>query len=114
MVEIIIKELNKSRDDYGDEIMRLQNKLSLAEAYVGAIDTRLRHAEKKAYEDGFNDYITLVVKILPEIKAQLLQIPFIDCALASLHVSQASQGLGWGSWCLCIGCNLYFFFIFSL
>lgn len=56
-----IEELNKNRSDYGDEIMRLQSKLSLAKAYMRDANTPLCHAECKANLTRFKECKSLVV-----------------------------------------------------
>lgn len=69
---ITIEELKKNINDYDNEIMRLQSKLSLAKAYVGEVDTQLSHAKHKTYLIGFKECKSLVVQIHPTVKACLL------------------------------------------
>lgn len=46
--KITIEGLEKTKNDYSNEILRLQSKLSLAKSCMGQTDTWLRHAECKA------------------------------------------------------------------
>lgn len=74
--KITIDGLKRSNDSYSNKILRLQSKASLAEALVGVIETQLRHAKSKTYGTRFEDYRFLVVQILSEVGARLLQVPF--------------------------------------
>lgn len=84
VARITIEELKKNRNDYSDKIKRLQSKLSLVKAYVGAANTQLRHVKCKAYGIMFKECKSLAVQILPMVEAHLLQILIVAKAIASL------------------------------
>lgn len=46
--KITIDGLKRSNDCYGNEILKLQSKASLAKTYAGAVETQLRHAKSEA------------------------------------------------------------------
>lgn len=92
---ITIEELKKNRNDYDNEIARLQSKLLLNEAYVGKADTQL-HVKHKAYLTGFKECKSLAIQILPSVEACLLQIPITARAISSFQEGRASWGRGHG------------------
>lgn len=55
VARITIDGLKTSNDSYSNEILRLQIKVLLIEACARDIETRLRHAESKVYDAGFED-----------------------------------------------------------
>lgn len=90
VARITIDGLKKNINDYVEEVMRLQSKLSLVKTHVGAIDTQLRHAERKAYEAGFEDCKLLVAQTLMDASVRLLRVVVIAQAIASLQASRMS------------------------
>lgn len=70
--KITFERLKKNNDANGQEVMMLRSKLSLAEVHLGAVNARLHHIERKAYEARFNECKALAVQILPVVKVRLL------------------------------------------
>lgn len=88
---ITINSLKDKVNNYGNEIIRLHGRTTLAEACMGAMETHHCHAESKGYKAGFEDCKLLVVQILSKDGAHLLQVPIMTQAIRSLHVSQVNQ-----------------------
>lgn len=98
-VENTIERLKKDVEISDQEAKMLQSKLSLMEAHLGGVDTRLWQVEWKAYGRGFEECKVLAVQILSLAEASLFRIPIpaISHALDILRPGQG-RGRGWGCW----------------
>lgn len=87
---ITIDSLKDKVKDYSDEILRLEARMTLAEAHMGLVETRFHYTKSRSYETNFKDYKILATQILPEVGAYLLQILIMAQAIRSLQASQAN------------------------